>query len=65
MNYVEISKVAQEARIVSGQIFELYRSLGANLHFPVDVQNVIRADIDNLQKDLTKLESKLVKLTTN
>ena len=64
MEYLKIAKVANEAESKKAQISEYYRVLGANPTFSKEAQDILYGTVEDMKKDLTKLETKLKQLTS-
>ncbi len=65
MDYLKIAEIANRCEVKRQQINEHYRMVGANGQFTEDVRSVFYETIENLKKDLEKLEDKLARLVNS
>jgi predicted DNA-binding protein YlxM (UPF0122 family) len=59
MDYLKVSEIANKCEIKRQQISEHYRMMGANPEFTLEVRNVFYDAIEDMERDLKKLENKL------
>lgn len=61
MDYLKIAEIANKCEVKRQQISEHYRMIGANNQFTDEIRNVFYAVIEDMERDLKILESKLLK----